>query len=177
MEPAPSKQDAGEALRAYAEAQRLAQEGVAISRQTGHRHELAMCNAILGVAESKLGLRVQARQHVFEALQAGSYIGGFWPLMLALPGAALLLADAAGYERAVELYALASCYPYVANSCWFYDVFGRHIDAVAATLPQEVAEAARERGRARDLQATVKELLVELVEWRMPASDSPEKDA
>ena len=65
-------------------------------------------------------------------------------------------------ERAVEVYALASRHPFVANSRWFYDVFGRHIEALAATLPPEVAEAARERGRARDLEATVKELLVEL---------------
>ena len=84
-----------------------------------------------------------------------------------LADAALLVASAgevgpAQRERAVEIYALASRYPFVANSRWFYDVFGRHIDAIAANLPPEVAEAARERGRARDLQATVKELLVEL---------------
>ena len=41
-------------------------------------------------------------------------------------------------------------------------MFGRHIEAIAATLPPEIAEAARERGRARDLHATVKELLAEL---------------
>ena len=63
------------------------------------------------------------------------------------------------------MYALASRYPYVANSRWFEDVFGRHIEAVAATLPPEAVEAARERGRARDLDATVKELLAELSAW------------
>jgi len=35
-------------------------------------------------------------------------------------------------------------------------------DNVAATLPPEVVKAARERGRTRDLEATVKELLAEL---------------
>ena len=74
----------------------------------------------------------------------------------------LSLADLGEHERAAELYALASRYPYVANSRWFEDVFGRHIEAVAAALPPEVAEAARERGRARDLDATVNGLLVEL---------------
>ena len=53
----------------------------------------------------------------------------------------------------------------MANSRWFELVFGRHIAAVAATLPPEVAEAARERGRARDLEATIQELLVELNAW------------
>jgi hypothetical protein len=36
------------------------------------------------------------------------------------------------------------------------------IATVAATLPPEVVAAAQERGRARDLDATVAELLVEL---------------
>ena len=58
--------------------------------------------------------------------------------------------------------ALASSIEGRANSPWFEDVFGRHIDAVAATLSPDVADAARERGRARDLESTVKELLAEL---------------
>ena len=85
--------------------------------------------------------------------------------MHALPATALLLAGLGERERAVELYALASRYPHVANSCWFRDVFGRHIEAVAATLPPEVAEAARERGRALDLETTVNDLLLDLSEW------------
>ena len=60
------------------------------------------------------------------------------------------------------MYALASRYPFVANSKWFDDVAGKHIAAVAATLPPEVVAAAQERGRARDLDATVAELLAEL---------------
>ena len=62
----------------------------------------------------------------------------------------------------MELYALASRYPFVANSRWFEDVAGRHIAAVAATLPPDVVAATQARGRARDLEATVAELLVEL---------------
>jgi hypothetical protein len=62
----------------------------------------------------------------------------------------------------VELYALASRHPYVANSRWFEDVVGKHVTAAAAALPAEVVTAARERGRARDLEATAGELLAEL---------------
>ena len=64
----------------------------------------------------------------------------------------------------MELYALASRYPFVANSRWFEDVAGKHIAAVAATLPPEVVAAAQKRGRARDLEAMVAELLAELEE-------------
>ena len=84
--------------------------------------------------------------------------------MLALPAVALLLADLSEKKRAVELYALASRYPLVANSRWVEDVAGRHIAAAAATLPPKVAAAAQARGRARDLDATVKELLAKLEE-------------
>ena len=94
-----------------------------------------------------------------EALQMAC---AFHPLMFAIPATALLLADQGEIEQAVELYALASRYPFVANSRWFEAVFGRHIVAVADTLPPEVVAAAEERGRARDLGETVKELLVEL---------------
>lgn len=97
--------------------------------------------------------------------------------MHTLPAAALLLADLGEHERAVEIYALASRYPFVANSRWFELVFGRHIEAVADTLSPEVVAAARERGRARDLYATAKELVAELEGWQIPPSDSPQEDS
>ena len=52
-----------------------------------------------------------------------------------------------------------------------------HGIAVAASLPPEAAEAARERGRARDLQSTVKELPKELEGMQSPASDSSQGDS
>lgn len=52
----------------------------------------------------------------------------------------------------------------MANSRFWEDVVGKHIAAAAATLPPEVTAAAQERGRARDLWATVEELLTELEE-------------
>jgi hypothetical protein len=65
-------------------------------------------------------------------------------------------------KLAIERYALAWQNPYVANSRWFEDVAGRHIAAVAASLPPEVVAAAEARGRTRDLWQTAEELLKEL---------------
>ena len=76
--------------------------------------------------------------------------------------AALLAAKEDKPEQAVELYALAKSYPFVANSRWFEDVVGRHIAAVAASLPPEVVTAATERGKARDLETAVMELSGEI---------------
>ncbi len=82
--------------------------------------------------------------------------------MHVLPAMALFMAERGSGERAVELYALASCFPYVAGSRWFEDVVGRRIAVVAAALPPEVVAAAQERGWARDPRATAAELLEEL---------------
>jgi hypothetical protein len=62
----------------------------------------------------------------------------------------------------VELYALAARYPIVANSQWYEDVAGRHVAAVSAALPPDMVAAAQERGRARDINETVAELLIAL---------------
>ena len=86
----------------------------------------------------------------------------FFALMFAFPAMALLLADQGEVERAVELYALVSQCPFVANSRWFEDVAGREIAAVAESLPPEVVAAAQERGQTRDLWDTARELLAEL---------------
>ena len=67
--------------------------------------------------------------------------------------------DSDRVESAVELYALASRYPFVANSRWFEDVAGKYITVAAVALPPDVVAAAQARGRARDLWATVEELL------------------
>jgi hypothetical protein len=44
---------------------------------------------------------------------------------------------------------------------WFEDVVGKTIKEMSASLPPEVMEAARERGRQRDLFSTAAELLEE----------------
>jgi hypothetical protein len=117
--------------------------------------------AVLGVVERGLGNPGQAKQHVLEALRISGDTGAFQPSQFALPAVALLLADGGEKERAVELYALASRYPFVANSRWFEDVFGRHIATIASDMSPDVVTAARERGRARDLEATLDELIAE----------------
>ena len=60
----------------------------------------------------------------------------------------------------MELYTCASSYAHVANSRWFADVSGSHIAKVALMLPAEVAEAARLRGRSRNLWTSAQEALL-----------------
>ena len=115
----------------------------------------------LGFAARGAGHFYQARNQFHQALQTEIGAQNLVRLYTIIPGIALLLSSLGEPERAVELYALASTNPYVANSCWFEDVVGKHIAKVAESLPSKVVAAARERGRTRDLWETAEELLAE----------------
>jgi tetratricopeptide (TPR) repeat protein len=144
------------------EARRWLQESVACLRESRQRSEVGWALAGLGGAMRGLGRLSEAQTHLCKGLQITAEIRDLPTPMHALPVAALLLADLGRGERAVEIYALASRYGFVANSRLWEDIAGHEIAALAATLPPEVVAAAQERGRARDLWATVEELLVEL---------------
>jgi predicted ATPase/DNA-binding SARP family transcriptional activator len=154
---------------AYTKAQTLFQESVDVCRSIGHQEMSSWALTFLGYADRGLGRFVQAGEHFCQALQIAIEIQSFSGLLFALGGVVLLIADAgrsaqSQEERAVELYALASRHAAVANSRWFEDVVGRHVSDVAAALPPDVVAAAEERGRARDLDTTMAELLAELEE-------------
>ena len=146
------------------EARRWLQESIARLRESSQRSEVGWALAGLGGAVRGLGRLSEARTHLCRGLQITAEIRDLPTPMHALPVAALLLADLGRRERAVEIYALASRYGFVANSRLWEDIAGQEIAALAATLPPEVIAAAQERGRARDLWATVEELLTELGE-------------
>jgi predicted ATPase len=146
------------------QAQEAFQKGAAVHHQAGRPVDRAEALAYLAYTERGLEHPEQARAHLGEALRVGLDARAFFPCLYALPALALLLADQGEAERAAELYALASRYPPVANSRWFEDVAGRHIAAAAESLSPEALAAAQERGRARDLWDTARELLAELEE-------------
>ena len=75
----------------------------------------------------------------------------------ALTGVAHLLARAGEQERALELLVLILDHP--ASHQEFKSRAARLQAELTAELPPEVVEAAQERGRARDLDATVAKLL------------------
>jgi tetratricopeptide (TPR) repeat protein len=149
---------------AYAEARRLLREGLIIYREAGPPPAAVWAHALMAYAARGLGEPALARDRLAEALGAFSETGSVPYLLWSLPAAALVLADQGACHRAIEVYALASRYPLVGKSRWFDDVAGRWIAAVAAALPPREAAAARERGRALDLEATQEALLGELRE-------------
>jgi tetratricopeptide (TPR) repeat protein len=152
---------------AHSEAQLLFQESAQHFREMERGEELGWALAGLACAEHALDNHTQARQFLREILGICTEIGSMAvPLLptFTLMTTALWLADQGEVERAVELYALASRYPYVARSRWCQDFFERPITEAAASLPPASVKAAEERGRSRDMMATLSELLAELGE-------------
>jgi tetratricopeptide (TPR) repeat protein len=146
----------------YARTYRLAQESLDGFQALGRRTGLIYALSLMAAAEAGLGHLEQARNCVQEAVVIARDTGAFQPSLHALSGAALLLANEGQPERAVDLYALAARHPLVDKSRWFDVVYAQPINRAAAALPSDVLSAARQRGRARHLQATLRELAEEL---------------
>jgi hypothetical protein len=146
-------------LRDFKQACDLALKSIKQYREMNQQEELALGLTVLLYTQLNLGQSKQAVLHICETLQIGMDIRGVFPVLYVLFAAALLLIEHGYVEKALEIAALAKRYPFVANSCWFEDVAGREIDAVAKTLPPEVVAAAQERGMKRDIWQTATELL------------------
>jgi predicted ATPase/DNA-binding SARP family transcriptional activator len=102
-------------------------------------------------------------ERMMESIQTGVRLHSYTNLSFAVPAAALYLAINGQAERAVELCGLIDEKAMCGKTPWFEDVAGKTIKEMAADLPPEVVEAARERGRQRDLFVTAAELLEELI--------------
>jgi hypothetical protein len=140
----------------------LFQESIAVFEEVRQKENRGWALGPLGLAARGAGEMGLARECVTEALQTGVELGALMPVMYGLPIAALLLADQGAVERAVEVYACASRYGFVANSRWFEDVVGQHLGTMAASLPAEAVDAAQEQGWLKDWDVMAAELLGEL---------------
>jgi hypothetical protein len=150
------------ALNAHAEARQCLEKALPLAGTHGPVSSLTA--QLLGVYVTLwLDQLPQARAHLYEGLRATGMQDARL-IIDTLPAIALFLVHQGDAERAVEFYALASRFAYVANSRWYEDLVGKRIAAIATMLRPVVVQAAQERGRARDLWATAEELLEELQE-------------
>ena len=150
------------AEQAYAQAQSWLQESVAILEKVGLPDILSAALATAGYAAWGAEQFRQAKEYLAQALARARQTHSLGAFLLALPGVALLMVDRGDIERAVELYALASRHPLVANARWFEDIAGRYIADASADLSPDVVSAAQERGMTRNLDDTVERIMIEL---------------
>ena len=150
------------ATKRWEEVEPLLRESMAILEASGQRDRWSQAAGIRGYGARGRGQPDEAWRYFADTLQTAVDINGFVPLLFAIPGIALLLADEGEVERAVELYAPLTFMPLVANSRLRDDLAGEEIKALAESLPAEVAAAAQKRGLERDLWETAGQLLNEL---------------
>jgi len=145
-----------------AEAERAARECADVYGEIG-RPDHFWPHLVRGHVAAAAGRLDEARREWHSALRTYPTIfisqGCVWE---PLSGVAAFLARCGEAERAVEIYASARRYPFVARSRWHEEICALPVAAAAASLPPEVRAAAEERGRARESEATVQELLAEL---------------
>ena len=152
------------ALGRFVQAQRYLLESASGMRAIGQQDEYAIVLATLALVERALGRHDSAMAYVREALQIAKPIEAFAPARFAVQSYSLLIADAGQIEYGLELHTFVMQHPYFGNSVYRQDITGRHIDEYAATLAPEQRQRAKARGEARDLWATVDEVLAALGE-------------
>jgi predicted ATPase/DNA-binding SARP family transcriptional activator/tetratricopeptide (TPR) repeat protein len=150
------------AREAYLDAQKLLGNSAAIYREVGQWATLSWALAPLSAANLRLGNVPEAKQHLIEALHIAAETGSLTFLLPPLVAGAAFLAHQGEPERAVEIYSMISCHPWVSNWAWLEDIAGSYVRAVASTLPPETVKAAQARGRALDPWVTSADLLSHL---------------
>ena len=129
-------------------------------QSVGEKGWILTALAGLSRAELALGDRAAAWEHARQALLIYTEIHLYtFFAYLSVAVMALLLTDRGEIIRALELYNLITRQGYLAQSRWFADLYGRYIEAAAASLPPEEQAAARERGQALDFSRTIDTLL------------------
>jgi predicted ATPase len=141
------------------DAKTLFQESLDMYRQVGHQDELSWAISLEAYCHILSGQLEQARQRLVEALQIANSIRGYFSALVALAVSALWLGAQGQAEKALQVYTLVAEQPVFAHSAWFHQVFDKNILAFTKELSGEVAEAAQERGRQRQLWLTLAELL------------------
>jgi tetratricopeptide (TPR) repeat protein len=142
----------------YPQARQALTESAALYRQVQQEDELSLTLANLADSESRLGLSVQAKLHLEEALQIAAETGSWQACLQVIGKTALFMASQGEVEQGVEVYALATSYPYLSNSIYWEDCVGKPLADLVTGIPEESRIAAIERGKKRDLHETVKAL-------------------
>ena len=142
----------------YLQARQTLLEGAEFYRQVPQEDELSLTLTSLADTELRLGLSDQAKLHLDEALQIAAETGSWQACLHVIGKTALFMALQGNVELGVEVYTLATSYPYLGNSIYWEDCVGKPMAELAEGIPEAARSAAIERGKKRDLHKTVREL-------------------
>ena len=100
----------------YVNAHEWFEQSLAAYHEIGQQDAQSWALAFLGVAALGMNDLNRSRRQLFQALQMGVEADAFLTIVVALSGVTLLLARLDDVDRAVELWALLSRYPLVADA-------------------------------------------------------------
>lgn len=146
----------------YAAATKAFQTSITLAQESGQRSLLGAPTAYLGYIAQQFGDAVCARQHLAQALAIALELQTPFTCCMAFSILALLLVEQGEAEQAVELYAAAARFPFVANSRWFDTLTGQRVAVLAAGLAPAAVAAAQARGRSFDCWTIARPLATQL---------------
>ena len=106
----------------------------------------------------------KSRSYLIEALEYAEKYPVISVTCLSLATLALFLAESGKIEEAVEIYAAVIIHPLAKNSALFDDLFQKNINALAADLPPEIIDQARQRGNRQNLRDLVHKYRQQLID-------------
>jgi predicted ATPase/DNA-binding NarL/FixJ family response regulator len=167
--------DAAYGLGDFAEAKRLYQQALALFEEVGMPWGLGKSNRDLGNVALSAHSYAEAENDYKQSLRFYRQSGQLFETMNTLIGITDLLAAQGDREQAVALLTLVLQYP--ENSTATTDKAERRLTELQAELSADVYAAARERGKALDLDEVIKTLLADLkpsIEAASPTLASPQ---
>ncbi|MGD2176341.1 MAG: tetratricopeptide repeat protein [Anaerolineae bacterium] len=146
----------------YAEARRLLREGLAIQRDIGDQYHIANCLNNLGMVATAAGEYQEASEYFPKALKLALEVGAHPLVLEALAEAAELLVAGETRDKAQVAEILSFVQQHPASDRPTQEKAERGLAELATELAPEAMTAAQERGRARDLEMVVAEMLSEM---------------
>ncbi|MFN2138198.1 MAG: ATP-binding protein [Candidatus Promineifilaceae bacterium] len=124
----------------YDEALALLQESEALLKDSDLRDRRAQAPSLKGYVARASGSPGRAAANFCRAVRASLEINSIIPLLFAVPGMALLLADEGRINEALRIYAPLARMPLVANSVMRADLAGRELARRAGLTLADLAE-------------------------------------
>lgn len=145
------------------EAKKIMHDCLDSYQDTSMEYEMALFQIWLALIYQGLEKPKKAIAYLQQALRSTLETKIIYGVIYSLPAAARLFV-ATQPELAIEIYAAACQFGYVANSRIFADVVGNYIAASARTLPPGVVTAAQLRGQQADPWVVAQAILDRLTE-------------
>jgi tetratricopeptide (TPR) repeat protein len=146
----------------YAEARRLLREGLAIQRDIGDYYHIANCLNNLGIVATAAGEYREASEYFPKALKLALDVGALPLVLETVAEAAVLLAASKTMEKEQVAEILSFVQQHPASDQPTQEKAERGLAELATELVPEAMKAARERGRAMDLEIVVDGIMSEM---------------